>query len=221
MARILLVDDDEDIAVIVKAALWRLGHHVRHTADGVNGAQIAREWDPALVLLDVGLPGQSGFDTCVQIRRESDNRDLLIVMLTAHGDVPSKLRGFDAGADDYLVKPVDVSELSTRVTRLLDKQGAHTQTIQQRRRDAIREIVATIAHEINNPLTVALGNLDVVVEYEQISPGVSLHLETCRDELLRIAEVVQRLQAVDDRVVPYIGDDQMIDLWHQSSDAQQ
>jgi signal transduction histidine kinase len=62
------------------------------------------------------------------------------------------------------------SELGTRVTRLLDKQGAHTQTIQQRRRDAIREIVATIVHEINNRLTVALGNLDVVVEYEQISP---------------------------------------------------
>jgi CheY-like chemotaxis protein len=149
---------------------------------------------------------------CTQVRASEHGDEPLIVMVTANDDVPSKLKGFQCGADDYLVKPLDPQELLTRVGKLLGAREAQARTIKQRRQDAMNQIVATICHELNSPLTGALGYLELGLSDKQITSEIAAHLGNCRHELLRVINIIRRLKKVEDRVVPYLGDVTMIDL---------
>lgn len=200
------------IATIMRAVLSRGGWEIRHAPTGEDGMAIAAEWSPSLILLDVDLPGINGFGVCSAVRSQDQGDKPLIVMVTANNDVPSKLMGFQVGADDYLVKPVDSEELFTRVTKLLDVREAQVRAIQQRRRDALNEIVATICHELNNPLTSVLGYLEMALQHDDAPKAMSDALSDCRKDLQRVIDVVERLRRVEDRVVPYIGETTMIAL---------
>lgn len=196
----------------MRTVLSRGGWEIRHSVDGQDAVQVAAEWNPALILLDVELPGMNGFDVCSTVRATEQGETPLIVMVTASDDLPSKLMGFQVGADDYLIKPVDPQELFTRVTKLLGVREAQARTIKQRRRDAMNELIATICHEVNNPLTAVIGYLDMIVDDKELPPKLRRVLDGCRLDVLRVMDVVQRLKKVEDRVVPYIGDVTMIDL---------
>lgn len=209
--RVLIVEDDELLGSSVRADLERLGLDVRHAADGERGLEMVQAWQPDLILLDIILPGQDGFAVCAAVRRLAGGASPTIVMLTVNGDLRSKLRAFEAGADDYLVKPIDLVELRTRAQRMLGTREAQQQVIKQRRRDAIREIVTSICHELNNSLTVALGHLELVPT-EAFVPSDVEHVEICQKALLEMAQTIERLRLAEDRVVPYMGEHGMIDL---------
>lgn len=196
----------------MRTILSRGAWEVRHAATGEDAVAVAADWTPSLILLDVDLPGMNGFQVCSTVRATEQGDTPLIVMVTANDDVRSKLSGFQAGADDYLVKPVDPQELFTRVTKLMGVREAQARAIAQRRRDAMNEIVATICHELNSPLTGALGYLEMAMADAGTPASVGAWLEDCRRETLKVISIVQRLKQVEDRVVPYIGDVTMISL---------
>ena len=110
--RILVVDDDSALAEMITIVLSGEGFHAYCCADGAEAVQRFRELNPALVLLDVMLPGMNGVAVCQQIRAESG---VPIIMLTARNDTTDVVRGLEAGADDYVVKPFNPSELLARV----------------------------------------------------------------------------------------------------------
>jgi DNA-binding response OmpR family regulator len=210
-SRILLVEDNAMMAAVFKAALNGAGLEVRHVDRGRPAVDLASSWAPDIVLLDVGLPDLDGFTVCQAIRALDAGERPTIVMLTARQDLDSKLQGFAAGADDYLLKPIDPRELRTRILTLLESRVAQDVRIASRRFEAIRQIVATVCHEINNPLTSAIMAIDL--ELATRDPAVPAdHLQTCHAELLRIATVLERLKAAQDRVTSYLRDDTMIDL---------
>ena len=196
----------------MRAVLAKGGWDIRHTADGRDAVRLAVEWEPALILLDVGLPGMDGFQVCSAVRASETGDAPLIVMVTSNDDLSSKLRGFAEGADDYLVKPIDPQELFTRVSRLMGARAARAREIAQRRRDAIHEIVTTICHELNSPLTAALGYLELAIKEPELLPQHREDLGSCRVALDRMIDIIERLRKVDDHVVPYVGDLRMIDL---------
>jgi CheY-like chemotaxis protein len=207
------------IATVMRTILARGEWEVRHSVTGEDAVEVAAAWSPTLILLDVDLPGINGFTVCSTVRAQDHGDKPLIVMVTANNDVPSKLMGFQVGADDYLVKPVDPAELLTRVTKLLDVREAQVRAIQQRRRDALNEIVATICHELNNPLTSVLGYLEMALQHHDAPAAMSEALADCRKDLLRVIDVVERLRRVEDRVVPYIGETTMIALDDEPTDV--
>ncbi|MGE0444264.1 MAG: response regulator [Vicinamibacterales bacterium] len=211
MSRILLVEDDATIAAIMRAVLARGGWELRHAATGEAALAIASEWHPALILLDVELPGMNGFSVCSTVRASDQGEHPLIVMVTSNDDVASKLTGFKVGADDYLVKPVDPQELLTRVSKLLGDREAQERAIKQRRREAMNELVATVCHEINNPLAAAVGYLELL-EQRELPPDVREGLAGTHEALLRVADVIARLKGIEDRPVQYLGEVAMIDL---------
>ncbi len=122
MADILLVEDDRAIARGVEMNLEFEGHRVRHVMRGDDALARMAEAAPDLLILDVMLPGISGFEVCRRVRR-ADAR-LPILMLTARIDDVDKVMGLDLGADDYLTKPFSLSELLARVRALLRRAGA-------------------------------------------------------------------------------------------------
>lgn len=113
MADILVVEDDPIIRQTVDYALRRAGFTTRSSGDGVEALEMARAVPPDLVLLDLMLPGIDGFEFASQIRKT--DAEVAIVMVTALGDERDKVRGLDAGADDYITKPFSMEELLARV----------------------------------------------------------------------------------------------------------
>ena len=115
-SRILVVDDDADIRGLVKTLLERTGCEVRVAADGREGLREFHAWRPDLVVLDVNMPELDGWNVLERIR---DMSEVPVLMLTARGDELERVRGLQAGADDYVVKPFGKQELVARVSALL------------------------------------------------------------------------------------------------------
>jgi two-component system, OmpR family, response regulator MprA len=117
--RVLVVEDDEAIADVVRRALRQEGHQVRTAADGVEALELSLEFVPDLVVLDLGLPRLDGVEVSRRLRAESD---VPILILTARSEVEDRVEGLDSGADDYLVKPFELSELLARTRALMRRR---------------------------------------------------------------------------------------------------
>ncbi len=117
--RVLVVEDDEAIADVLRRSLRAEGHEVRTAGDGVQGLRAAEEFAPDLVVLDLGLPRLDGIEVAKRLRAESD---VPILILTARTETEDRVEGLDSGADDYLPKPFERAELLARVRALLRRR---------------------------------------------------------------------------------------------------
>jgi DNA-binding response OmpR family regulator len=120
--QILVVEDEERVAVPIKRGLEELGFATTITANGTIGLKMALSGSFDLIITDILLPGINGIDLCRSIRKEFP--DIPIIMLTALGTTDDKVEGFDSGANDYLVKPFDFRELYVRIRELLKRSHA-------------------------------------------------------------------------------------------------
>ncbi len=117
--RVLVVEDDEDIAQALQRSLRMEGYEVNSVADGGAALEHARSFAPDLVILDLGLPGIDGLDVARTLRADDD---IPILILTARDALESRVEGLDAGADDYLVKPFERQELLARMRAALRRR---------------------------------------------------------------------------------------------------
>ena len=120
--KILVVDDDTNICDLLKIYFENEGYEVKTANDGVEGLNYFKIYEPDLVLLDIMLPRKDGWQVCREIREMSSKP---IIMITAKGEVFDKVLGLELGADDFLVKPFDMKELSARVKAVLRRYQAH------------------------------------------------------------------------------------------------
>ena len=123
--RILIVEDDPDIAESVQYNLKREGLKTQIAESGEKGLRLALESGtaPALIVLDLMLPGMSGMDLCKRLRREALTEKTPIIILTAKASETDKLLGLELGADDYMIKPFSVKELIARIRAVLRRSG--------------------------------------------------------------------------------------------------
>ena len=120
--RILVVDDEHSISELIATSLKFVGFDVRTAASGAQALQIAEEFKPHALILDVMLPDQNGFEVCRQIRSEGHN--IGVLFLTAKDSVEDKIAGLTIGGDDYVTKPFSLEELVARLRALLRRTGA-------------------------------------------------------------------------------------------------
>ena len=123
-ATILVVDDNSDNVEILRAFLESRGYVVAEAPDGRTALAKMEQVRPALVLLDVMMPGMDGWQVCRTIKNHPDLGKTKVVMVTAKGGFEDKFEGLRSGADDYVVKPVDLKELADKVQRNLAARGA-------------------------------------------------------------------------------------------------
>ena len=121
--RILLVEDDPSAIRLVGYALEQEGYEVLTAANGVEGLRKAREEEPDLLILDVMLPGLDGFELCRRLRADAQTAGLPVLMLSAKAQEIDKTTGLKMGADAYLTKPADPSEIVSRVESLLAQKS--------------------------------------------------------------------------------------------------
>ena len=146
---ILVIDDDRNILAIIEMSLRKAGYEVTCVERGDEALQAFRRAQPALVVLDVMLPGMDGWEVLDKLRQESD---VPVIMLTAKGDTLDRIQGLDLGADDYIVKPFDAKELLARIKAVL-------------RRSSLPENEKCVTFE---DLEISLDNYSVTLDGKQI-----------------------------------------------------
>ena len=128
MEKILIVDDDHNICELLRLYIEKDGYSTVVANDGIEAIKKFKEENPALVLLDLMLPGKDGLEVCREIRKESN---CPIIMLTAKGEVFDKVLGLELGADDYMVKPFEGKEVTARIRAVLRRSGNKEETVKK------------------------------------------------------------------------------------------
>ena len=128
--KILLVDDEKDILEFLSYNLEKEGFMVVTTNNGIRGLELAEEHKPDLIILDVMMPEMDGMEVCQRIRDIQELEEVLILFLTARSEEYSELAGFDAGADDYITKPIKPKLLISRVNAILKRKRSTKEDFQ-------------------------------------------------------------------------------------------
>lgn len=136
--RILVVDDEPDILEFIQYNLTREGFDVFTANNGKEGLVKAREHKPELILLDVMMPEMDGMETCMELREMEETKDTFIAFLTARGEDYSQIAGFNAGADDYITKPIKPRVLIARIKAALKRSSAPVEKPGEPEHDGLR-----------------------------------------------------------------------------------
>jgi two-component system, OmpR family, alkaline phosphatase synthesis response regulator PhoP len=122
--KVLLVDDEQDILDLLRYNLEQEGYHVLTALNGKDAIKMAKSNRPDLIVLDIMMPGMDGVEVCMQLRQLQEFKNTVITFLTARGEDYSQIAGFEAGADDYITKPVRPKVFVSKVKALLKRSGA-------------------------------------------------------------------------------------------------
>ncbi len=124
--KLLIIDDDPNICEMLRLYLEKEGYQVKAANDGADGVNYFKIYEPDLVLLDIMMPRKDGWQVCREIREISPKP---VIMITAKGEVFDKVLGLELGADDFIVKPFDMKELSARIKAVLRRYNSHANAI--------------------------------------------------------------------------------------------
>lgn len=120
---ILVIDDEQDIRVLIKYNLEKEGFIVTEADNGATGIEMAKASIPDLILLDVMMPGMDGIETCERLKDIQEMQNTMVCFLTARGEDYSQIAGFEAGADDYITKPIKPKLLVSRISAILRRKA--------------------------------------------------------------------------------------------------
>ncbi len=200
----MVVEDETPLVTLLGSYLQRGGFEVQVVHDGLTAVAVAREFDPDIVVLDLGLPGLDGIEVCRQVRVFSD---AYLIMLTARTDEVDKLIGLSVGADDYMTKPFSPRELMARVEAMLRRPRPLGQQQRIRQTDAGRTDARTFGS-----LTVDAVGRDVWLD------GVPIPLTRTEFDLLAILSATPRMafsrrQLIDAVWGPeWVSDEHLVDV---------
>ena len=166
MTRILIVEDDPDIALSLRLKLEREGDYAVDTAvDGADGLRAALGSPPDLILLDVNLPGMDGFEICRRLRKDPATASVPIIMLTARIDEADRVAGLEFGADDYISKPFSPKEAVARIRAVLRRSGRTDDAPEALADSPLRiDVAARVARVAERDLGLTRKEFDLLAE---------------------------------------------------------
>ncbi len=212
MERILIIEDSQ-VAQAQLADILEGEYSLDFQGDGTPGIAAAYSHPPNLILLDIHLPTMNGYEICRKLKDDKTTKEIPIIFITAMNAEHEKVKGFEAGAVDYIIKPFYPQELLARIKTHLAAQSLAKQSIELEKLKLFKEMAVALSHEINNPLTTIYGNLYMLEKDLASGETVSASMGQIRKELEKIREIVARL-ANTSRIAEtdYLYEQKMIDL---------
>lgn len=213
MQKILAVEDSK-VAQAQVLDILAGTYEVSLEGDGASAIGAALATRPDLILLDVNLPGKNGYDICRELKLDERTREIPVIFLTGCDTGGEKVKGFEAGADDYIVKPFYPEELLARVALHLASRREKQMAVELERLKLLREMAVAISHEFNNPLTAVLWHLRLAAKgLGEGNEEARTHLSDMQLELDKIRRIVARLaEASRDARTEYVMGEAMIDV---------
>ena len=212
--RILIAEDDPTSRELLKLNLEAWGYQATLCEDGGEAwATLSESHAPKMAVLDWMMPELSGVDVCRKVRELEHGRSIYIVLLTAKNQREDLLEGLEAGADDYVTKPFDRQELKARL-----KVGARVVELQSKLMEAeqtrvLAQTAGAAAHEINQPLTVALGKLDLLEMKLGDDHPLQKDVDAVQNSIHRIEEIVRKMGEAHKYVTkPYVQGIDIVDF---------
>ncbi|MEQ8997562.1 MAG: response regulator [Coleofasciculus sp. B1-GNL1-01] len=181
MAKILVVDDDLTVQLVLKNLLTSQSHDVAIAPNGEEALRQVKLFHPDLIICDWIMPRLDGLEVCRQVKGDPELATTFIILLTMRDQITDRVQGLDAGADEFISKPIDMEELLARVraglrsrqlTQQLSQalrqlQQTQAQLVQTEKMASLWQLVAGLAHELNNPVTFIYSNLSYAERYTQ------------------------------------------------------
>jgi DNA-binding response OmpR family regulator len=217
---VLVVEDDPDIRAIIVHTLERDGHQIHEAGDGMEAIEVLESKDIDLLVTDLMMPRMDGVSLIEWCRENRGNSFLPILILTALAEPQEKVKGLEAGADDYLAKPFNHRELQARVRALLriheltksleqrsielekaneDLKKTQDELVAKERQLAVAQLIGTTAHALGQPITAILLNCRLVEKTEGVAS--SKHLTAIKEECQSIQQLLEQLKEIDANVV--------------------
>jgi DNA-binding response OmpR family regulator len=214
--RIILVEDDEDTIFIFENLLLKNDFEVKVARNGEEALKIIDEgFYPQVVLADWTMPIMDGLQLCKVIKSEEKYKSLYFIMLTSRSSVQDRIIGLEAGADDFLMKPIDNTELIARIRSGIRIFELQTELAKVEHSKALVEMACTMGHKFNNPLsslTISLDSLKAELP-EEVNEKVKEDWKTIDESIKRINDLVKQLTKLDDpKIINYLDDQGMLDL---------
>ncbi|MGA1196391.1 MAG: response regulator [Candidatus Latescibacterota bacterium] len=212
--RILIAEDESVSRRLLEGLLKKWGHDVVVCSDGNMAWEILQQGDaPRLIIMDWMMPGLSGVEICQKVRTLENSDEFYILLVTARGGTSDLVDGLKAGANDYVPKPYDSAELEARVhsgIRMLELQAKN---IEAERLNTLVVTAGAAAHEINQPLTVILGSVELWLTTMTADDPGRKRLTRIWESTLRIQGIVEKMMSITHFTTkPYVGDAVIVDF---------
>lgn len=153
---ILIIDGNKVNLSFISTRLKAEQYGVIEGFDGAQAVRLTMAKRPDLIILNIDIPKMNGLTVCRILKNNKVTEDIPIILMTSKGDIGDKLKGFDLGADDYMIKPINSRELLTRISALLKKRANHKRYLEEEKIKAMDRVVEGVAHEVRNPV-VSIG----------------------------------------------------------------
>lgn len=211
--RALVIDDDPSIVRFLEIYLGGQGFRIHSALTGAEGIEMARRLGPDIILLDYVMPDLNGLEVLRRLKQDEVTRSVPVVVLTALSEVGEKVKGLDLGVDDYITKPFDIRELKARLVSILTRRREQVETTEAEKLKTLREVIASVSHEVNNPLAAILMCAESLERRHTDLGDVTEKSRVIQENVLRIRDILKRLERV--KVLaskPYVAGERILDL---------
>ncbi|MCS7229243.1 MAG: response regulator [Candidatus Kryptonium sp.] len=213
--KILIVEDDQSYAEILKRVIAKNGYDVKLAYNGIDGFNQMMEYKPDIAIVDWMMPGMSGIELVRKIKEDQELKFSYVIMLTARVETEDKVTGLEAGADDFITKPVDFSELIARIKVGLRIKALQSEVAELQHEVALLEMARTLGHEINNPLNIIYLSIELI--NRSLKDG---DIEKIKENLSRVFQASERIKEIVNKLISlrkpafknYVDGKRMLDL---------
>ncbi len=213
----ILVADDAPGILRTIAEILREDYDLSFAATGREVLELAAAADPEegldLILLDIAMPGMDGYDVCRRLRSDSATKEIPVIFVTGAVDEAAIDEAFEAGAGDYIRKPISRAELTARVRSILSHRELIRKQIEEKKLQGVLEMAGAVCHELNQPLQSLTGFVQLLgLQTTPDDPRIE-YVEIIQDQLKRMADLTRKLNGITRyETVEYIENTRIIDI---------
>jgi DNA-binding response OmpR family regulator len=196
--RVLVVEDEIVSAKLLSTKLNNEGYEVEVAPCGEEAIALINTWEPHLILLDIMMPGISGIGVLKYVREKFSETEMPVLMVTSRTLPADMVEALEAGANDYITKPINLKVAMARVKTHLNIVRLTKEALLKQELEALNALIATYNHEINNPLAIAMGNLE-----RPFSQLKEAQYDKANQALLRISDIVKKIREITEGRIEY------------------